>query len=66
MNLTELKQRLAEVRKESLQATQRNDYKAVARLTSEAARLNRDIEAATGFITSWPPRVDVRSPHSYR
>ena len=39
----ELNAALAKIRRESLNASERGDFRAVARLTLEAARLNRAI-----------------------
>lgn len=46
--LTELTRQLQQVRQDSLAASRREDYRAVARLTCEAARLNRAILTAEG------------------
>lgn len=49
-DLTKLKQRLQQVRKESLLANQRGDFRSVGKLTCEAAQLNRSIQEAEGLI----------------
>ncbi len=49
-DLAQLKQRLMQVRKASLLATQRGDFRAVGKLTCEAAELNRNIQQAEGMI----------------
>jgi hypothetical protein len=46
--LARLTDQLSRVRQHSLAASRNNDFRAVARLTSEAARLNHLILAATG------------------
>jgi hypothetical protein len=46
--LTRLTHELQQVRQESLAASRRDDFRAVARLTCAAARLNRMITAADG------------------
>ena len=46
--LTALNQQLQRVRQDSLAASRRGDFRAVARLTCEAARLNRAILASEG------------------
>ena len=46
--LTQLTHDLQRVRQESLAASRKGDFRAVARLTCEAARLNRMILAAEG------------------
>lgn len=48
--LESLKQRLQEVRRASLAATQRGDYLKVARLTTEAANINKAIVQLAGPI----------------
>jgi hypothetical protein len=48
--IEQLKQRLQEIRKASLAATQRGDYMKVARLTTEAATINRTIIQMAGPI----------------
>ncbi len=48
--LREMKQRLQHVRRASLAATQRGDYRAVGKLTCEAAQLNQQIQEAEGWI----------------
>lgn len=49
-DLNELKQQLQHVRKASLAATQRGDFRTVAKLTCEAAELNRSIQHTEGLI----------------
>jgi hypothetical protein len=44
-----LKEQLAHVRQQSLAAARQNDFRAVARLTCEAARLNRAIHTQEDF-----------------
>ncbi len=46
--MAQLTEQLQRVRQESLAASRREDFRAVARLTCEAARLNRLILAAEG------------------
>ncbi len=46
--LVQLNQELQQVRQQSLTASRRGDFRAVARLTCEAARLNRLILTAEG------------------
>jgi hypothetical protein len=46
--LTQLTHDLQRVRQESLAASRKDDFRAIARLTCEAARLNRMILAAEG------------------
>jgi hypothetical protein len=48
-DLEQLKQQLQRVRAESLAAVRRNDFRAVARLTAETARINRAIHTAEDF-----------------
>lgn len=48
--LEQLKQRLNEIRKASLTATQKGDYMKVARLTTEAANINKAILQIAGPI----------------
>lgn len=45
-----LKQDLQRVRRESLQATRDGDFRKVARLTAEAAHLNKSILDAQGLL----------------
>jgi len=49
-DLTKMKQRLQEVRRASLMASQRGDFRAVGKLTCEAAQLNRSIQEAEGLM----------------
>lgn len=42
-----LKLRLAELRESSVMATRRGDYREVARLTTEAARINNELSQTT-------------------
>ncbi len=44
-DLADLEEKLRRVRKESLAASQAGDFRTVAKLTSEAARLNEEIRA---------------------
>jgi hypothetical protein len=48
-----LKQTLQRVRKDSLQATREGDFRKVARLTAEAAGLNKAILEAQGLMTEY-------------
>lgn len=48
--LEQLKQRLHEIRRASLTATHKGDYMKVARLTTEAANINRAIVQIAGPI----------------
>ncbi|MEW6161515.1 MAG: hypothetical protein AB1813_29140 [Verrucomicrobiota bacterium] len=48
--IEQLKQQLQQVRRASLLATRENDYVRIARLTTEAARLNRAIMEAEGQL----------------
>ena len=47
-----LKEQLQHVRQLSLAASRQNDFRAVARLTAEAARLNRAIHTQEDFVGS--------------
>jgi hypothetical protein len=47
-HLTRLSEQLNQVRQQSLAASRRGDFRAMARLTCEAARLNREILLAEG------------------
>ena len=47
--LAELSARLRSVRQESLAASRKGDFRAVARLTCEAARINRAMVAVDGI-----------------
>jgi hypothetical protein len=49
-DLERMKQELEQVRKASLAATQRGDYRAVGKLTRDAAQLNRSIQETEGMI----------------
>jgi hypothetical protein len=49
-DLDQLREQLRGVRKASLAATQRGDFRTVARLTCTAAELNRSIQQAEGLI----------------
>jgi hypothetical protein len=49
-DLEKLKERLHQVRRASLAATQRGDFRTVAKLTCEAAQLNRSIQETEGLI----------------
>ncbi|MHC1768659.1 MAG: hypothetical protein AB9869_30995 [Verrucomicrobiia bacterium] len=72
--LAQFTQELQQVRQDSLAATRRGDFRAVARLTGEAARLNRLILAAEGsqvpvldglgdkLFTSHSEREEKRAP----
>ncbi len=48
-DLEKLKEQLQRVRRASLLATQRGDFRTVARLTTEAAQLNKGIQEAEGL-----------------
>lgn len=48
--IQEMRQRLQEVRKASLAASQRGDFRLVGKLTCEAAQLNRTIQECEGMI----------------
>jgi hypothetical protein len=48
----ELKQQLQRVRQQSLLASRQNDFRGVARLTAEAAQLNRAIQTREEFADS--------------
>jgi hypothetical protein len=48
--LERMKQQLQQVRRACLVANQRNDFRSVGRLTSEAAQLNRLIQEAEGML----------------
>ena len=50
--IQELKAQLTQVRQQSLAASRLNDFRTVARLTSEAARINRAIHAQDDFAGS--------------
>jgi hypothetical protein len=45
----QLKEQLQRVRQQSLSAARQNDFRSIARLTAEAARLNRAIHAEQNF-----------------
>ena len=49
-DLDNLKHQLQQVRRASLAATQRGDFRTVGRLTCEAAQLNRSIQEAEGLM----------------
>lgn len=49
-SVEEMKQRLQQIRRASLAATQRGDFRTVGKLTCEAAQLNRSIQEAEGMI----------------
>ena len=49
-DLQKLKQQLAQVRRASLSATQRGDFREVGRLTCQAAQLNQSIQEAEGML----------------
>ena len=49
-DLQKLKQQLQQIRRASLAANQRGDFRAIGRLTCEAAHLNRRIQEAEGLI----------------
>jgi hypothetical protein len=48
--LDQLRQQLRQVRRASLAATQRGDFRTVARLTCEAAEINRTIQQTEGLL----------------
>jgi hypothetical protein len=48
--LADLEEKLRKVRQQSLSASQSGDFRTVARLTSEAARLNERIKALRGAM----------------
>ncbi|MFO1498936.1 MAG: hypothetical protein U1G07_11185 [Verrucomicrobiota bacterium] len=48
--IAEMKERLQKVRRASLAATQRGDYRAVGKLTCEAAQINQLIQHTEGLI----------------
>jgi hypothetical protein len=48
--LERLKNELQEVRRASLEATRQNDFRKVARLTAQAAQINRAIIEAQGLV----------------
>ena len=48
----QLKEQLQRVRQQSLSASRQNDFRAVAHLTGEAARLNRAIHTQEDFAES--------------
>ena len=49
-DLQVMKQQLQQVRKASLAAIQRGDYRAVGKLTCQAAQINRSIQEAEGLM----------------
>jgi hypothetical protein len=49
-HIEEMKRELQRVRKESLAATRMGDYLKIARLTTEAAKLNAAISEAEGIV----------------
>jgi hypothetical protein len=50
LEVHDLKQRLRQVRFESLEATRKGDYRQVARLTAQAGGINRAIMEAQGLL----------------
>lgn len=50
VDIENLRQELQQVRKASLMATRENDYRKVARLTAQAASLNKAIIEAQGLL----------------
>ena len=58
-HLPQLKEDLQRVRQESLQASRQDDFRAVARLTQEAARLNRLIYSEENFVDLSPKTLAV-------
>jgi hypothetical protein len=50
LELDKLRMQLRSVRKASLLATQRGDFRTVAKLTCEAATLNRNIQQTEGQL----------------
>jgi hypothetical protein len=53
-DVQQLREELRENRERSLAATRQNDFRAVARLTAEAAPLNRTIRAQEDFAECSP------------
>jgi hypothetical protein len=53
--LQELRDQLRTIRRQSLEATRSADYQRVARLTVEAARINKILGELEGF--RWHPRL---------
>ena len=51
-DIEKLKQQLYFVRHQSLLASRQNDFRTVARLTAEAARINRTIQTEVDFADS--------------
>ena len=49
-SISQLRRELQQVRRESLLATRHGDFIKVARLTSRAATLNREISEAEGML----------------
>ena len=49
-DLAEMKQRLRAIRRASLAATQRGDFRAVGKLTGEASELNQLIQQVQGTL----------------
>jgi len=49
-DLQSLRQQLQHIRKASLAASQRGDYRAVGKLTCQAAQVNRAIQEAEGML----------------
>jgi hypothetical protein len=49
-DLAKLKQQLEQVRRASLVATQRGDFRSVGKLTCQAAQLNRTIQETEGQL----------------
>jgi len=49
-DLDKLKHKLAQVRRASLHASQRGDFRAVGKLTCEAAQINQCIQETEGVL----------------
>lgn len=58
-DVANLKAELHRVRQQSLLASRQNDFRAVARLTTEAARLNREIQSQEEFAGFSPRSMAV-------
>ena len=58
-DIEQLRDELRNIRERSLTAARQNDFRAVARLTTEAARLNRAIQAQDAFVDCSPKVLAV-------
>lgn len=58
-DIEQLRDELRQTREQSLTAARQNDFRAVARLTAETARLNRAIQAQESFVDCSPKVLAV-------